>query len=131
VTIRLLDTNIVSFVMKRHSLSARYQKHLTGYTLAIAFMTAAELYEGAFRAAWGRRRRIQLEVTLSGYLTFPADPTLCRIWGEIRTQRRSQPIDPADAWIAAAALQHGCDLVTHNPSDFQGITGLTIITECS
>jgi predicted nucleic acid-binding protein len=72
---------------------------------------------------------MQLEVTLSGYLTFPADPTLCRIWGEVRTQRRSQPIDGADAWIAAAALQHGCDLVTHNPRDFRGVAGLTIITE--
>jgi predicted nucleic acid-binding protein len=35
----------------------------------------------------------------------------------------------ADAWIAAVALQYGYDLVTHNPRDFQGIAGLTIITE--
>ena len=43
--LRLVDTNIVSFDMKGHSLGARYKPHLDGYTLAIAFMTLAEIYE--------------------------------------------------------------------------------------
>jgi predicted nucleic acid-binding protein len=129
VATRLLDTNIVSYVLKGHTLAARYQPHLAGHTLAIAFMTVAELYEGALRAGWGPRRLTQLEASLRGYPVIPADPNLCRLWGVARVQRRAQPISAADAWIAASALRHGCDLVTHNPTDFQGISGLTIITE--
>jgi tRNA(fMet)-specific endonuclease VapC len=126
---RVLDTNIVLFAMKKHPLAARYYKHFVGYNLAIAFMTAAELYEGAKRGGWGSARLKQLETDIRSYVVLHADLDLCRIWGTIRAQRRSQPIGVADAWIAAAALQYGCDLVTHNPRDFQGIAGLTIITE--
>ena len=126
---RLLDTNIVSYILKGHSLAARYQPHLAGHALAVSFMTVAEMYEGALRAGWGIRRLTQLEAALRGYLVIPADPDVCRLWGAVRVQRRTRPIGAADAWIAASALRHGCDLVTHNPADFQGIAGLTVITE--
>ena len=49
----LLDTNIVSYFMKQHSLAAKYQLLVQGAALAISFMTVAELYEGADRANWG------------------------------------------------------------------------------
>ncbi|HTK76266.1 MAG TPA: PIN domain-containing protein [Gemmataceae bacterium] len=50
---RLLDTNIVSYLLKGHSLATRYRPHLVGHVLAVSFMTVAELYEGAVRAGWG------------------------------------------------------------------------------
>ncbi|MGH9782874.1 MAG: PIN domain-containing protein, partial [Terriglobia bacterium] len=46
----ILDTNIVSYLMRNHSLAQKYRRHLEGHTLAISFMTVGELYEGAFRA---------------------------------------------------------------------------------
>ena len=125
----LLDTNIVSFILKRHPLAARYLVHLGGHALAVSFMTEAEMYEGAVRAGWGIRRMTQLEALLRTCFTVPADSDLCRLWAWVRVQRRGRPIGAADAWIAASALRYGCDLVTHNPRDFQGIAGLTIITE--
>lgn len=129
MAVRLLDTNIVSFVMKRHTLAARYQPHLTGHTLAVSFMTVAELLEGAALAGWGVRRTAALAATISGLLVLHSDAAVCRQWADVRSQRRAQPIGVADAWIAATALAHGIELVTHNPSDFQGIAGLSIITE--
>jgi predicted nucleic acid-binding protein len=129
MTLRVVDTNIVSFDMRGHSLGARYKPHLDGYTLAIAFMTVAEIYEGAWLAAWGSRRLRHMETVLGRYTVLYADDDLCRLWGTVREQRRRQPIGVADAWIAAVALQYGGDLVTHNPRDFQGVAGLTIITE--
>jgi predicted nucleic acid-binding protein len=54
---------------------------------------------------------------------------LSKRWGRVREQRKAQPISTADAWVAAAALLHGCDLVTHNPTDFAGLAGLNVITE--
>ncbi len=125
----VLDTNIVSYLMKGHSLAERYRSHLEGKTLAISFMTAAELYEGAFRASWGLRRLTRLENVLRSYLVIPYSPATCKRWAHVRTERRSQPISCEDAWIASAALVHGCPLATHNAADFAGISGLDIITE--
>jgi predicted nucleic acid-binding protein len=43
---RLLDTNIVSYILNRHTLALAYQPHLTGYDWAVSFQTVAELIEG-------------------------------------------------------------------------------------
>jgi len=58
-----------------------------------------------------------------------SDDHLCELWAAVRFHRRAQPIGLADAWIAATALAYGLELVTHNPADFAGIPGLTVITE--
>jgi len=125
---RLLDTNIVSYFFKGHTLATSYHPLLVGHTLAVCFMTEAELFEGAYRARWGAPRLARLEALLATFLYIPSSPDLSRRWGQVRTERRAQPISTADAWIAAASLVHGCDLVTHNPADFHGIAGLNIIT---
>jgi predicted nucleic acid-binding protein len=129
VSVRLLDTNIVSFLLKAHSLAARYKPHLTGHTLAVSFMTVAELLEWATHAGWGARRTAALASTISGLLVLHSDATICRIWADVRAGRRSQPIGVADAWVAATALANGIELVTHNPRDFAGIPGLRIVSE--
>jgi tRNA(fMet)-specific endonuclease VapC len=129
VATRLLDTNIVSYLLKGHTLAEVYRPHLEGHGLAISFMTVAELFEGAFRARWGKRRQTALEAALHSYLVIPASPELCQQWGRVRSERRQQPISGEDAWIAATALVHDCPLVTHNAADFQGIAGLTVLSE--
>jgi predicted nucleic acid-binding protein len=129
VAVRIIDTNIVSFVMKNHPLAVLYQPHLTGYTLGISFMTVAELREGAALAVWGQRRMSVLENTIKSLLVCHSDATMCQKWAEVRAARRAHTISVADAWIAATALAHGVELVTHNPIDFRGIPGLTVITE--
>jgi tRNA(fMet)-specific endonuclease VapC len=131
VALRLLDTNIVSYLLKGHTLAERYRPHLEGHTLAVSFMTVAELYEGACRARWGKKKLALLEGALQSYLVFPFAAELCRRWGLVRYERRKQPISPEDAWIAATALVHNCPLVTHNAADFKGIAGLVLITEAT
>ena len=128
---RLLDTNIVSFLLKDHPLFVRYRPHLEGHSLAVSFMTVGELYEGAYRARWGKHRVHQMERLLKTISIIPSTPDMSRRWGQIRWMRRSQPIDGADSWIAATALTFGFRLVTHNPHDFRGIPGLKIIAEVS
>jgi predicted nucleic acid-binding protein len=85
----------------------------------------------AFFARWGKGRFAKLEALLSGLEIIPSSDAVERRWGAIRFERRNQPIGVADAWIAASALVHGYELVTHNPADFRGIRGLKIITEFS
>lgn len=116
--------------MKGDSRAAAYALHLQGQTLAISFMTVAELFQWAAVRNWGPQRVQRLEATLQNYLVIPFDVAVCRLWGQVRAacQTVGQPISVQDAWIAATALQHNIPLVTHNPSDFQAIQGLTIIT---
>lgn len=125
----ILDTNIVSYIMKNHPLAKPYRHHLEGKTLAISFMTVAELFEGAFRLRWDAGKIEKLKAEIKNYLVIPYSPHVCEIWGKVRAARKSQPIAVDDAWIAATALAHNCPLVTHNANDFSGIGDLTIITE--
>jgi predicted nucleic acid-binding protein len=129
VALRLLDTNIVSFLFKKHILSFRYAPHLVGHELALSFMTPAEMWEGALRSNWSARRMARLRQVLNSYRLLESSPDVCQKWAEVRYERQAQPIAVDDAWIAATALVHGAELVTHNPADFRGISGLTIITE--
>jgi tRNA(fMet)-specific endonuclease VapC len=129
VATRLLDTNIVSYLLKGQSLATRYRPHLVGHVLAVSFMTVAELYEGAVRAGWGARRWAALDALLGRMLVLHTTDAVCRSFADVRAQRRARPIAVADAWIAATALAHGLELVTHNPAHFRGIAQLSVITE--
>ncbi|WP_322823182.1 PIN domain-containing protein [Chloroflexus sp.] len=51
----LLDTNIVSYIMKGNSEAERYKEHLSGKRLAISFITVGELWAGAANASWGQK----------------------------------------------------------------------------
>jgi tRNA(fMet)-specific endonuclease VapC len=78
VATRLLDTNIVSYLLKGHPLAARYQPHLVGHVPAVSFMTVAELYEGAVRAGWGAQRWAALAALLGQMLVVHSSDALCR-----------------------------------------------------
>ncbi|MCG8349193.1 MAG: PIN domain-containing protein [Chloroflexales bacterium] len=72
-----------------------------------------------------------LEQLLDHYTILPVDMDLCRHWAEVRATRSKAglPISPQDGWIAATARRYKLALVTHNPDDYQQISGLTMITE--
>lgn len=125
----LLDTNVFSYLFKDHPLARRYRPRLKGHILAISFMTVSELFEGAFRAAWGDRQLKRLEAQIKSYVVIPSSHELCRKWGEVRSLRRQQPISSEDAWVAATALEYDCPLVTHNAAGFHSLPGLRIITQ--
>jgi predicted nucleic acid-binding protein len=79
----LLDTNIISFLLKGDSRATLYAPHLQRRRLAISFMTVAELFQWAFVRDWGEPRRQALETSLQKYAILPFDIMLCRLWGEI------------------------------------------------
>ncbi|MDR1270576.1 MAG: PIN domain-containing protein, partial [Planctomycetaceae bacterium] len=63
------------------------------------------------------------------FVLLPFDDKICEYFGEIRYERRNRPISVSDALIAATALTYDLPLVTHNKKDFDGISGLEIITK--
>ncbi len=126
----LLDTDVVSFLLKGDSRATAYMPMIQGNRLALSFMTVAELFQWTAIRKWGTQRVMRLEQTLSMYLIVPVDIELCRIWGSLRAERQAagHTIAPQDAWIAATALRHNLSLITHNASDYQGIAHLDVRT---
>jgi predicted nucleic acid-binding protein len=73
-------------------------------------------------------RLAKLEKELLTFTIIESSPTTCDLWADIRYQRRKQPIENSDAWIAATAIACGTPLVTHNAKDFAGIPQLQLLT---
>lgn len=127
----VLDTNIVSYLMKGAPIAARYKPHLQGKLLSISFITVGELYFGAENRNWGKQKRMQLEATLRNFVVIPYDNEIARCYGRLVSERKKQgmPIAPNDAWIAACAVRHNVPLATHNAKDFAGIFLLAVVNE--
>jgi tRNA(fMet)-specific endonuclease VapC len=127
----VVDTDVVSFMFKSDTRAEAYRPHLQGKTLAVSFMTVAELYQWAYVHNWGERRLARLEEKLFDYVVLPYDHELCKQWARICAdrQRLGRPISVQDAWVAATALRHGCPLVTHNGDDFVDVVGLIVVSE--
>lgn len=129
----LVDTNVVSYVMKGDSLGKAYARHLQGKLLAVSFITVGEMYYGAEKSRWGLKKRSQLESALRNFVVVPYDHEIAKRYGIIAAERKrkGRPISSNDAWIAACAVKHGVPLVTHNAKDFEEISGLSVLTEAN
>lgn len=127
----LVDTNVVSYLMKGDPLGRAYAPHLQGKLLSISFITVGEMYYGAEKARWGAKKRSQLESTPRNFVVIPYDHEIAKRYGAIvaARERKGLPISCHDAWIAACALKHGVPIVTHNAKDFGSISGLSIVSE--
>ena len=125
----VVDTDVVSFLFKNHSIGAWYEPDLTGKTLLISFMTVAELERWAPQSKWSDARRRWLRVYLGRFVVVPYSRRLCVEWAEVTAaaDERGCRIDCADAWIAATAVRHKLPLVTHNRGDYVGVPGLKLI----
>jgi tRNA(fMet)-specific endonuclease VapC len=64
VAVRVVDTNVFSFVLRRHSLAKLYVPHLAGQSLLVSFMSVAELYEWGIQRNWGSARWANLHAML-------------------------------------------------------------------
>ena len=127
----LLDTNIVSYIMRGALIMKHYEQHLSGHTLGVSFITVGELYYGAENANWGQKRWGRLEDSLSDLFVIGYDKNVAYCYGFLMAERQriGQPMGRNDAWIAACAIRHSIPLVTHNAKDFSNISGLNVISE--
>lgn len=93
-------------------------------------MTVAELEYWAEVRQWGAPSRSRLRAMLTRYVIHFPDSDTCLIWARVKdaAHRAGRQIETADAWIAATALTYNIPLVTHNPGDYAGVPGLTLLT---
>lgn len=112
MAVRVVDTDVWSYLYKGREEAKLYEPHLFGNVLVISFQTQAELLRGAIAANWGARRREHLESRLHRYVIEPSSDTLSLRWAEAMdvAKRNGRPIAAADAWIAATALHLACRL---------------------
>jgi tRNA(fMet)-specific endonuclease VapC len=131
MAIRVIDTDVWSYLYKGRDEAKLYEPHLFGNILVISFQTEAELLRGAIAANWGEHRRQHLESRIQKYIVQSSSYALSLRWAEAMesARRNGRPIAAADAWIAATALYLDVPLITHNRNHFLGVDGLTIISE--
>ena len=131
MSVRVIDTDVWSYLYKGSHEAKLYEPHLFGNLLVISFQTQAELFRGALAASWGARRRDHLESRLQRYVIEPSSDVLSLLWAQAMdsARRNGRPIAAADAWVAATALHLGVPLITHNKNHFVGVDGLTVISE--
>jgi tRNA(fMet)-specific endonuclease VapC len=127
----VVDTDVVSFFLKRDTRAELYRPHLHGKSLIVSFMTVAELDRWALQANWGSRRLEQMENYLSQFAISPFHRDLCYQWAEVTVaaRRNGNPMGVGDAWIAATAVFLRVPLITHNRSHYAGVVNLDLISE--
>lgn len=124
----LLDTNIISYQIKEHSLAAEYDALIGERLQAISFTTVGELYAGAQLKNWGPAKFATLDRITSELIVLQSSLEICKMYARVLAIRKPRPIPTNDAWIAATALAYQCPLATHNPSDFSHIPDLNLLT---
>ena len=127
----VIDTNVVSYLFKRDSRGDLYRIHVEDKLAMIAAQTFAELELMPLNNNWGSNRHKALRAYLEKFVFVEANEGVALLWAGIqaKARRAGRPVSVGDAWIAATALAYDAPLVTHNPSDFVNIDGLTVITE--
>lgn len=126
----VVDTDVVSFLFKSHSLAPAYQAILAGRPLTVSPFTIAEIEYGMEAKNWGAARRDLMRRFLARFTTLLPDIETSRMWARIKSdcEKKGRPITFADAWIAATALQLNVPVATHNASDFESVDGLLVLT---
>lgn len=124
----VVDTSVVSYLLKGHSLARTYWlRFLQGRLLGISFMSVAELYRWPLQRGWSEKRTADLLEHLTTYAVLPYNDAMSWEWARIMS-RKGRPISTADAWIAATALSYQAPLVSHNPRHFSDIKGLEVLS---
>jgi len=128
----LVDTNVVSYFIRRDTRAAKYEKHLSGHVLFVSFMSVAELYKWPFERNWGEAKKQGLTDYLKNYTVLPYDDALAWCWAELVAKTcRGRPMSLQDSWIAATAIRHAMPIVTHNRRHFENVPGLAVISEAA
>ncbi len=126
--IRTLDTNICSYILRRHpaSMLERFAR-LHPSQVWLSAIVAAELRFGASKLG-SPHFSSAVEGWLAGFTIKPWPVEATHHYARLRAdlQRVGQPIGGMDMLIAAHALAEDCALVTNNAREFHRVPGLAV-----
>jgi tRNA(fMet)-specific endonuclease VapC len=123
----LLDTNIVSFLMKRFPAVTRRFQSVTPEALVLSTVVEAELRYGAQRLPREANIHVVLREFLRRITILPWDSACAERYGELRAflESKGKGMEVSDTMIAAHALAHDLTLVT-NDKAFARVPGLRL-----
>ena len=123
----LLDTNIVSHLIKDHPVESQRIVKMPIASLCISVITEAELYYGLAKRQEAKRLHLVVEEFLKRVDVMPWDSAIVKNYGFIRAEmeRQGKNLAPLDMLIAAHALSVDAVLVTNDKAFYQ-VGGLTI-----
>lgn len=124
----VLDTSVVSILIRRAESATYYRERIVGRRAVISFQTLEELWFGAYKGNWGDRRMNTLRQNLDRYEVMWPNSDLIRISAHLRSERESvgRRLNTGDAWVAATALLLECPLASDD-HDFSDIPDLELI----
>ena len=114
---RLLDSDVVSYIVDQKPEAARFLPLLDGYASAISFVTLGEVLRGLREQNWSVRRIANFETYLfDTYDLLPYDVNVAREWARLTATCTRRGFTPGvnDAWIAASALAFDLTLVARD-----------------
>jgi predicted nucleic acid-binding protein len=115
----LLDTSVVSLLhpKKRASeVTAKYEPHMRGQTLALSFQIVAELWDWAEANDWGSKAKEDLDAFIRRFLVIPYDYDLAKVWAQVMnaSRREGRRFEAGDCWVAATAVHRRIPLLAHD-----------------
>lgn len=124
----LLDTNIVSYVLKRRPIEVLSVFNANASRMAISSITLAELMHGAEKSSRVAENLAVIEDFCSRLEVLPYGPKAAQHYGAIRAalEKLGRPIGVNDLHIAAHARSEGLVLVTNNTSEFDRVPALEL-----
>ena len=112
----MLDTSVASEKFRGTFDEVRYGHIFVDRTEILPLPAVAELLQLPLRRNWGHAKVADLRQFIKEYTIHMPSETTAELWANIRTQcsRVGIAVSDNDAWIAATALEAGCELVSYD-----------------
>jgi tRNA(fMet)-specific endonuclease VapC len=124
----LLDTTVLSPYFAGDPQARLFLRKLAPDGFAVSILSYLEAYQGVIENVDPEKARRKFNTFFRNAQILPVSPRVARRCAEIRSLLKSQGKSPRmrafDLVIAATALEHGLEVVTHNTKDFQDIPNL-------
>jgi tRNA(fMet)-specific endonuclease VapC len=131
VTIYLLDTNTVSYILKGKSPAARARlqrvRFHKGQEAGISTITVSEILYGLEKVGAGAERRRALDLFFSTIAIYSWDQAAAEAYAplRVRLELHGKTLGPYDMQIAAHAMALGAILVSHDAA-FKHVPALAV-----
>ena len=125
----MLDTNIVSYVIKRRPVELLEVFNQHARQMCISSITLAELLHGVEKSAMPDHNLRQVEDFISRLEVLTYGSKAATHYGDIRPdlERKGTPIGVNDLHIAGHARSEGLTLVTNNLREFERVEALRLV----
>lgn len=124
----LIDTTVLIPYFADDPAAIALLKQLAPDGFAVGILAYLEAYQGAIERPDAEEAKRKFNAFFRDVPILPVSPAVAKRCAEIRSFLKKQGKNPRrrafDLVIAATALEHGLEVVTHNTKDYQDIPNL-------